>query len=108
MKSKPFAYWRRLYEALVEAGEPQLTWNEAYDFYSAGLNREDALVRSCSAPNNPRLTISTKLSIKLWACLIKYFYSPETARSPEQATPKQPDNVQMVVCAGQKLFSILN
>ena len=44
-ESKPLAYWRRLNEALVEAGEPQLPWNEAYDFYSSGLNREDALVR---------------------------------------------------------------
>ena len=44
-ESKPLAYWRRLNEALVEAGEPQLSWNEAYDFYSSGLNREDALVR---------------------------------------------------------------
>jgi len=45
-ESKPLAYWRRLNEALVEAGEPHLSWNEAYDLYSSGLNREDALVRN--------------------------------------------------------------
>ena len=39
-ESKPLAYWRRLKE-----GEPQLSWNEAYDFYSSVLNREDELVR---------------------------------------------------------------
>jgi hypothetical protein len=40
----PVAYWRRLDEALVEAGEPQLVSSEAHDSYESGLSCEDALI----------------------------------------------------------------
>ena len=43
-ESSPVAYWRRLNEALVEAGEPQLVSSEAHDFYKSGLSCEDALI----------------------------------------------------------------
>jgi hypothetical protein len=43
-KSGPVAYWRRLNDALVEAGEPPLASGEAYDFYKSGLSPEDALI----------------------------------------------------------------
>jgi hypothetical protein len=43
-ESGPFAYWRRLKDALVEAGEPQLVSTEAHDFYKSGLSCEDALI----------------------------------------------------------------
>ncbi len=41
---KPLAYWRRLNDALEEAGEAQLAFSDAYDFYKSGLSCEDALV----------------------------------------------------------------
>jgi hypothetical protein len=40
----PVAYWRRVNDALVEAGEPPLASSEAYDFYKSGLSSEDALI----------------------------------------------------------------
>jgi hypothetical protein len=43
-ESGPVAYWRRLNDALVEAGEPQLLSSEANDFYKSGLSCEDALI----------------------------------------------------------------
>jgi hypothetical protein len=43
-ESGPFAYWRRLNDALAEAGEPQLVATEAHDFYKSGLSCEDALI----------------------------------------------------------------
>jgi hypothetical protein len=43
-ESGPVAYWRRLNDALVEAGEPQLLPGEAHDFYKSGLSCEDALI----------------------------------------------------------------
>lgn len=53
----PVAYWRRLNDALVEAGEPQLLSCEAHDFYKSGLSCEDALIVKLSgvdqsAPRN--------------------------------------------------------
>ena len=43
-KSDPVAYWRRVNDALVEAGDPSLASSEAYDFYKSGLSSEDALI----------------------------------------------------------------
>ena len=43
-ESGPVAYWRRLDEVLVEAGEPQLVSTEAHEFYNSGLSCEDALL----------------------------------------------------------------
>jgi hypothetical protein len=43
-KPDPSAYWRRLNDALAEAGEVQLACSEAYDFYKSGLSCEDALI----------------------------------------------------------------
>ena len=43
-KPSPAAYWRRINDALVEAGEPSLASSEAYEFYKAGLSSEDALI----------------------------------------------------------------
>ena len=43
-ESGPVAYWRRLDEVLVEAGEPQLVSSEAHDFYRSGLSCEDAFI----------------------------------------------------------------
>jgi len=40
----PVTYWRRLNDALVEAGEPQLLSSEAHDFYKSGLSCEDAFI----------------------------------------------------------------
>jgi hypothetical protein len=37
-KSDPVAYWRRVNDALVEAGEPPLASSEAYDLYKSGLS----------------------------------------------------------------------
>jgi hypothetical protein len=38
LKSSPAAYWRRINDALVEAGEPSLASSEAYDLYKSGLS----------------------------------------------------------------------
>ena len=43
-KSDPVAYWRRVNDALVEAGEPPLASSEAYDLYKFGLSSDDALI----------------------------------------------------------------
>jgi len=43
-ESCPVAYWRRLNDALAEAGESHLACAEAYDFYKSGLSCEDALI----------------------------------------------------------------
>ncbi len=43
-ESSPAAYWRRLDDALVEAGEPQLLSSQTDDFYKSGLSCEDALI----------------------------------------------------------------
>ena len=43
-KSDPVAYWRRVNDALVEAGEPPLASSEAYDLYKSGLSSDDALI----------------------------------------------------------------
>jgi hypothetical protein len=43
-KSDPVAYWRRLNDALAEAGEAQLGCIEAYDLYKSRLSCEDALI----------------------------------------------------------------
>ncbi len=42
--SNPVAYWRRLNDSLAEAGELQLAFSDAYDFYRSGLCCEDALI----------------------------------------------------------------
>ena len=56
-KSDPVAYWRRVNEALVEAGDPPLASSEAYDLYKSGLSSKDALILKLfgaeqSAPRN--------------------------------------------------------
>jgi hypothetical protein len=61
-KSDPVAYWRRVNDALVEAGDPPLASSEAYDLYKSGLSSEDALILSFSVPNNLRLGIRARLS----------------------------------------------
>jgi hypothetical protein len=43
-RSRAAAYWRRINDALIEAGEAPLASSEAYDFYRSGLSSEDALV----------------------------------------------------------------
>jgi hypothetical protein len=49
-ESGPVAYWWRLDEVLVEAGEPQLVSTEAREFNNSGLSREDALIlKLCGA-----------------------------------------------------------
>jgi len=60
-KSGPVAYWRRINDALVEAGEPPLASSEAYDFYKTGHSSEDALIVKLFAPNNLRLGIRARL-----------------------------------------------
>ena len=57
-KSDPVAYWRRVNDALVEAGDPPLASGEAYDLYKSGLSSEDALILKLfgaeqSAPRDP-------------------------------------------------------
>ena len=42
--SNPAAYWRRLNDALAEAGEAQLALSDAYELYKSGLSCEDALI----------------------------------------------------------------
>ena len=61
-KSCAVAYWRRINDAQVEAGEPPLASSEAYDFYRSGVSSEDALILKFSAPNNLRLGIWARLS----------------------------------------------
>ena len=42
--TNPVAYWRRLNDTLGEAGESQLAFSDAYDFYKSGLCCEDVLI----------------------------------------------------------------
>jgi hypothetical protein len=56
-KCGPAGYWRRINDALVEAGASPLASGEAYDFYRSGLSSEDALILKIfgaeqSAPRN--------------------------------------------------------
>ena len=54
-KSSPAAYWRRINDALVEAGEPPLASSAAYDFYKSGLSSEDALILKLFGAEQPAL-----------------------------------------------------